>query len=105
MNSISSIRFMNSRFLGVSYIFLLIACLILSGQKLVPDVGVLSMQIMMVMISLFVLSISQKTTRGSLLFIIFSAHFIMSVVIRLFYIEHWNDPLAVSYTHLEPTRH
>ena len=53
MNSISSIRFMNSRFLGVSYIFLLIACLILSGQKLVPDVGVLSMQIMMVMISLF----------------------------------------------------
>lgn len=85
---------MNSRFLGVSYIFLLIACLILSGQKLVPDVGVLSMQIMMVMISLFVLSISRKTTRGSLLFIIFSAHFIMSVVIRLFYIEHWNDPLG-----------
>lgn len=85
---------MNSRFLGVSYILLLVACLILAGQKLTPDVGVLSMQIMMVLTSLFVLSISQKTTKGSLLFVIFSAHFIMSVVIRLFYIEHWNDPLG-----------
>ena len=85
---------MNFRFLGVSYIFLLVACLISSRQKLAPDVSVLSMQIMMVMTSLFVLSISQKITKGSLLFIIFSAHFIMSVVIRLFYIEHWNDPLG-----------
>lgn len=61
---------MNFRFLGVSYIFLLVACLISSRQKLAPDVSVLSMQIMMVMTSLFVLSISQKITKGSLLFIL-----------------------------------
>lgn len=89
-----TIKYLNSRFLGIIYFLLLFVCLFLPSQRLAPSIDVLIMQILIVLISLFVIEISTRLSKNVLLLTIFIAHLFMSVAIRIFYVEYWNDPLG-----------
>lgn len=85
---------MNNSYLGTTYLIVWMLLAVIPVSKFWPSAMLQLMQLLLFVNSVVVVYISQKISKGGLIFVILLSHMFMSLILRYYYMEFWNDPLG-----------
>ena len=85
---------MNNSYLATTYLVVWMLIAVIPVSKLWPSAMSQLMQLLLFVNSVVVVYISQKVSRRGLIFVILLSHMFISLALRYYYMEFWNDPLV-----------
>ena len=85
---------MNNSYLATTYLVVWMLIAVIPVSKLWPSAMSQLMQLLLFVNSVVVVYISQKVSRRGLIFVILLSHMFISLALRYYYMEFWNDPLG-----------
>lgn len=87
-------QIMNNSYLATTYLVVWMLIAVIPVSKLWPSAMSQLMQLLLFVNSVVVVYISQKVSRRGLIFVILLSHMFISLALRYYYMEFWNDPLG-----------
>lgn len=87
-------RIMKNSYLATTYLIIWMLLAVIPVSKLWPPVTLQLMQLLLFINSVVVVYISQRISKNGLIFVVLLSHTFMSLLLRLYYIEFWNNPLG-----------
>lgn len=85
---------MNNSCLAVTYLIIWMLLAVIPVSKLWPSAILQLMQLLLFLNSVGVIYISQRISKKGLIYVILLSHMLMSLVLRFYYMEFWNNPLG-----------
>lgn len=87
-------QIMNNSYLATTYLMIWMLLAVIPVSKLWPSAILQLVQLLLFINSVVVVYISQRISKNGLVFVILLTHVFMSLLLRYYYIESWNNPLG-----------